>query len=306
LFCGVQTNTFICVAKIPVSDFAHVDHFFLYHRLMPTVQDLSGIIEDGVLGNLLQYLASAQLSGTMLIQNDQDAGQVYFRRGRVAHAVTNRYQAVNAIAEMLTWTSGKFHFRSGDYHGETTINSSVEHLLLRASQEVDEAQRQTPRATQPALNADMVLVHRNATSPNDQIQIPGRAIVLLTAADGRRTLGTIAQQLKMPLETVFEMTQQLLAVGLVSVHHNPSVNNPPKNLVPGFAEEFSTLMVRIVGPVGEIIVDDAMDELDLRTETLSSDLVPALLQKVFSQLKAEPQRQQFNTTIRALRSKYGC
>ena len=75
---------------------------------------------------------------------------------------------------------------------------------------------------------------------------------------------------------------------------------------PAFVNELSTTMIRILGPVGEIILEDALEELNLQADSLSTEAVGILLREVYNQLKSENQRQQFNTTVRALRSKYHC
>ena len=267
---------------------------------MGLVQDLRGTIQEGVLTSLLQYLALNQAGGCLTMQGgDTLYGTVYLDRGRLVHAATARSKGVAAIAEMIAWREGQFRFRGGEQSPEVSIQQPLEHVLLEASHQVDEAQR-SGVGPAVALNAQSLLRRREFGDQVGAIQIPANAIPLLAAMDGERPLGVLAQKLGLTGPAIVAVAQELLRLGLAEAE-------TPRPRVPeAFATELLQLTVRIVGPVGEIIVEDALDDLNLNPQALSPDVVPILLREVNNQLKNDQQRQAFQTASRALRSKYRC
>jgi hypothetical protein len=334
---------------------------------MSKVQNLSGTIQEGFLANLLQYLAINRVSGYLKLETVDQVGQVgagqiaigqiYFRQGRVTHAITGGERAVTAVATLMLWNSGEFSFRPGEFQTEISIDTSLEHLLMEVSKRLDEHQLKMTNA--PKLHAGTVLQRREIDELEGAIPVPGNAILLLASVDGRQSLGQLAKTLNTPLEVLIQIAQQLVDIGLLLVTTRTAVDagpisdsssntgatssgsrssspistsssrsdssthdtwgsSSPKALEkvvekiiysttdPAFVNELSTTMIRILGPVGEIILDDALDELNLQADSLSTEAVGILLREVYNQLKSENQRQQFNTTVRALRSKYHC
>jgi hypothetical protein len=345
---------------------------------MSKVQNLSGTIQEGFLANLLQYLAINRVSGYLKLETvDQvgqigagqiAVGQIYFRQGRVTHAITGSERAVTAIATLMLWNSGEFSFRTGEFQTEISIETSLEHLLMEVSKRLDEHHLKMTNA--PKLHAGTVLQRREIDELEGAIPVPGNAILLLASADGRQSLGQLAKTLNTPLEALIQIAQQLLDIDLLlvttrtavdvglssfsssnsgatnssstrfdsrsssasradsistgssradsSTHDTWGSSTSPKAVEKAvekiiypttdlaFVDELSTTMIRILGPVGEIILEDALDELNLQADSLSTEAVGILLREVYNQLKSENQRQQFNTTVRALRSKYHC
>jgi Domain of unknown function (DUF4388) len=339
---------------------------------MSKVQNLSGTIQEGFLANLLQYLAINRVSGYLKLETVDTVGQIavgqiYFRQGRVTHAITGSERAVTAIATLMLWHSGEFSFRTGEFQTEISIDTSLEHLLMEVSKRLDEHQKTFDPYK---LHAGTVLQRRDIDELEGAIPVPGNSILLLASVDGRQSLGQLAKTLNTPLEALIQIAQQLLDIDLllvttrtavdVGLSSSSSSNSGATNsgstrfdsrsssasradsigtgsnradssthdtwgsavspkavekvvekiiystTDPAFVDELSTTMIRILGPVGEIILEDALDELNLQADSLSTEAVGILLREVYNQLKSENQRQQFNTTVRALRSKYHC
>jgi hypothetical protein len=106
------------------------------------VNALQGRLADGVLGNLVQYLALNQASGCLTVAAPGvGTGDVYLVRGRVQHAVLGALTGVAAFSQLLSWTHGRFSFRVGVVPPTFTIDLPTDQLLLHATYEVDVAQR---------------------------------------------------------------------------------------------------------------------------------------------------------------------
>ena len=103
---------------------------------------LQGRLGDGVLANLIQYLALNHASGCLQIA-DEDAGhgRVYLIRGRVEHVDVGDAVGIPALTVLLGWHEGRFSFRVGVEARRRTIDVPVDALLLQASvgRDVDSA-----------------------------------------------------------------------------------------------------------------------------------------------------------------------
>lgn len=99
---------------------------------------LQGRLGDGVLANLVQYLALNQATGCLQVVGDADvadegSGYVYLQRGRVEHVALADVEGVAALSRLLAWRAGRFAFRVGVAAPRRTLDLSVDALLLHAS-----------------------------------------------------------------------------------------------------------------------------------------------------------------------------
>jgi hypothetical protein len=99
---------------------------------------LQGRLGDGVLANLVQYLALHQATGCLQVVGDADvaergSGYVYLQHGRVEHVALADVEGVAALSRLLGWRSGRFAFRVGVAPPQRTLDLSVDALLLHAS-----------------------------------------------------------------------------------------------------------------------------------------------------------------------------
>ena len=107
---------------------------------------LQGRLGDGVLANLVQYLALNQASGCLQVVSDSDvaergSGYLYLARGRVEHVALAGHEGVPALSRMLDWRHGRFAFRVGVAAPKRSLDLSVDALLLQASYGQDVAGR---------------------------------------------------------------------------------------------------------------------------------------------------------------------
>ncbi len=266
------------------------------------VQDLRGSIQEGALANLLQYLALNQASGCLNIEGPRNAlGKVYLAQGRVVHATTSKGGwAVPALDEMIGWFEGAFRFRNGEAPPEVTIDVPLERLLLNASISTDESRRASVE-TLPDLKAGTVLKLRMLDQLETTIELPIIAARLLSVLDGRRSLEQAANAIKMPLEQVLEIAARVVHIGLAA-----AVPVSAPRVAQGFITELMACVVRILGPVGEIVIEDALEDLGLNGTAVPFEAVNDLMKTVLSQFKTDQQRALFSTASQEIRARYKC
>jgi hypothetical protein len=102
------------------------------------VNALQGRLAEGVLTNLLQYLSLNQASGCLTMATPGlGIGEIYLVRGRVQHAVFGSLVGVGALAQLVSWTQGRFSFRVGVVPPLFTIDQPTDQLLLNAAYHAD-------------------------------------------------------------------------------------------------------------------------------------------------------------------------
>jgi hypothetical protein len=262
------------------------------------VQDLRGSLQEGALANLLQYLALNQVSGCLNVDGPKNTlGKIYLTNGRVVHATSSSGGwAMNAVVEMVGWIEGTFRFRNGELSAELTLDLTLERLLLDASLMLDETRRSGIEPPAP-MTASTVLKPQSLDQMKGSVELPVFAAGMLTALDGKRSLEKVAPLINTPLEKVFEIAAQVVGLGLAVAVTGPRV---PQD----FVTELTARVVRILGPVGEIIVEDAFEDLGLNPSDLPFDAIPGLLQTINEQFRNDQQRAQFSTASREVRAKY--
>jgi hypothetical protein len=258
------------------------------------VHNLRGPLRDGVLANLLQYLSLNQANGCLMLSNARGVnGEIFVQRGRVIHAVAGYERALPAVAIMLTWLDGSFNFRDGITPTEQTIDFPLERLLLDAAYYADT----TDTTIQSNISPSTVLRPGNPGSFGATIQIPGAAIHLLRLLDGYRSLDEVSHMIGMQIDEGVRLARELLNLGVVTIESGPQVSN-------AFIEDLSSLVVRVVGPVGEIIVEDSILDLDLDRDAVPLKSVPKLVNEIANQIKNAEQRRRFEQGIQELRARH--
>lgn len=261
---------------------------------------LSGRLTEGALPDLLQYLSMARASGCLLLRHSQRRqGYVYFESGRVVFVDARPLYDLAALTQLLTWRDGRFAFRSGVSAPRTTLDVSTENLLLQATQRADEVAgddvdpdtvlaavhgQPRPARRRPAsttLARDMLSddpfgpvrvlgdvgdayrsAHGGLNGVPESVSLSLAALNLWRRLDGASSLRELATALGRPLGEIVQAGTELLDCGLVE-YVSVVVADPR------FALELVREAVDLLGPVGEIVVEDALYELGM-----SSDAVP--------------------------------
>ncbi|HET8986493.1 MAG TPA: DUF4388 domain-containing protein [Trueperaceae bacterium] len=329
---------------------------------------LHGRLEEGVLANLLQYLALSQASGCLLLRHPQSRqGSIYLERGKIVFVEAKPSYDIAALAALLRWREGQFSFRPGVRSPRITLERSTAMLLLEASHLADEANEE--RAAGPQIDADTVLsalAERPTVRQHDEGPGPGpgqvrgergqsgrggqRAepyAVLLpssksvsdgqsvpgASSGGTAAVGATRGVLPKPSnqatndETVALSLSALLLYrrldGHLSLrHHATELNREADEMVragrellearlaeyvtlvvadPRFVVELAREAVDLLGPVGEIVVEDALYDMGLSGDTLPVNSVDELIRELSSAFKNAFTRADFLRRVTELR-----
>jgi hypothetical protein len=253
---------------------------------------LQGNLAEGVLVNVMQYLAMNQGTGCLMVRHSQaEQGQLYFEEGFVVHVSLGGQRDVRAMAMLLEWREGTYHFRA-DLSPIKTMRSSLERLLLEAVMHNDVSKK---HGYNPFYE-DSILTAKELQK-DQVVSMSLRAVRLLPYLDGLHTLGEIAEETGLELKDVLAAAKELFEQGLTE--------NKAVTISSAFVDNLKALVVNIVGPVGEIIVEDTLYDLGVSEAALPKRMIPALLRSLESEIDHRHWREQFGRGARQLCDQYG-
>lgn len=256
---------------------------------------LQGQINEDTLTSLLQFLAMNHNTGCLkLKQAGMAAGEIFFDQGRIVHAYYADMKGVEALSYFLTWSTGRFIFRNGVAATEQTIHISLESALLEAAYQADTYNHQP---TVSALSIHVILQTRSLKEQT-LVSLSFGALNLLRELDGRRDLAFIARDLGWSQERILRAAQELHEQDLVQVHQEEPV-------AAGFIDELRQVLIYIMGPIGEFVIDDALNATGTNRENLTRTNAQEFLQEISNQLDQENWQQGFTAQASEVCAKYG-
>lgn len=246
----------------------------------PDLTTLHGRIEEGTVANLLQYLSLGAASGCLTLRHPERLqGNVYLQEGKVVFIEARPLYDVAALASLLVWRSGRFSFRAGVATPRHTLDRSVERVLLEASHHADSQARGRGSGMlgeDTVLNAasgrrtDVSGSRGNAHGPDEEVLLSLAALHLWRRIDGVSSLRELAAFTRRPVSELVAAAQELVAHGLADFASLLVAD-------PRFARELSREAVDLLGPVGAIVVEDALYDLGYAAESLPVGAVDELL-----------------------------
>lgn len=105
----------------------------------PPPAGFQAFLQHANLHNLLQIESLSRTSGVFLVASQGRTGYLHLSNGELVHAESGGLIGEAAAAEILSWDDGEFKSCSRPLAGVTTIQSSMQSLLLRLAKASDEA-----------------------------------------------------------------------------------------------------------------------------------------------------------------------
>lgn len=256
---------------------------------------LQGQINEDTLTSLLQFLAMNHNTGCLkLKQAGMAAGEIFFDQGRIVHAYYADMKGVEALSHFLTWDTGRFIFRNGVAAAEETIHISLESALLEAAYQADTYNHQ-PTVTVLSIHA---VLQTRSLKEQTLVSLSFGALNLLRELDGKRDLAFIARDLGWSQERILRAAHELEEQDLIQIHSEEPVGGE-------FIDELRQALVYMMGPIGEFVIDDALNATGTARESLTRTNAQEFLQEINNQLDQESWQQDFAIQASQICSKYG-
>ncbi len=293
---------------------------------------LSGRLGPGALADLLQYLALSRASGCLLLRHPQQRqAYVYLEAGRVVFVDARPLYDVAALSELLGWQDGRFAFRAGVPAPRRTLELPMEALLLEATRRTDEpisgavdpdsvlvAASGEPAAPRGSPLASPLAGDAAGESPFGPVRVLGEvgeaqaasrvgapesvslslaALHLWRRLDGASSLRQLAEASGRPLAEVVAAGAELLECGLARFESVAVAD-------PRFPQELAREAVDLLGPMGAIVVEDALYELGLSADAVPVGRVGDLVAAIESAFADDAARQEFARRAAELRDMF--
>jgi hypothetical protein len=103
------------------------------------IYTLSGVIQEGVLADILQLLSSNKKSGTFTVDADGKQVEMFFRDGHLYHAACEAIHGQSAFFVAMALENGTFCFEENDQlPEEVSIDGNTQFMILEALRQIDE------------------------------------------------------------------------------------------------------------------------------------------------------------------------
>lgn len=134
-----------------------------------------------------------------------------------------------------------------------------------------------------------------------EIHLSAEAWRVLTQVDGSRSVGEIAANLSVDPAFVTKTTGELERLGLLAVDSKST--EPVRTTVNGvFFENIEKEFVRVVGPIGPILIEEEIANLGESRDSFPRDKVSSFVERVSAQIPDEKKRLNFQRiTLEAIR-----
>ena len=125
-----------------------------------------------------------------------------------------------------------------------------------------------------------------------RVSLDPQMVRLLVAIEERKPLGTTARELGINLASLRETLQKLLRLGLVE-----RVENTGAVLNGSFVADLREQMARAVGPMGEVLIEESLDEMRLSISRIPAHLGAVLIGDLARQIPREEKRIEFQKAM---------
>ncbi len=247
-----------------------------------------------MVANVLQYLQLSQGSGCLsLVHPARRHGQIYLEDGKVVCVEARPLYDLAALTALLDWHEGRFTFRVGVPAPRRSMSRNVDTLLLEATHLADAGTLDGA----PMVAPDTVLRVATHRDLDDSVLLTLAALHLWRYLDGTSSLRQLAAGTGKAVEAVVTAAEELIDHGLVEFASLTVAD-------PRFTREVVREAVDLLGPVGTIVVEDALIELGVSAGTLPIGLVDEFVSEVVRGFPSGERRNEFARRALELRGMF--
>ena len=256
-------------------------------------EGLTGNLAQLPLVDLLKMLTAAGQTGRLQLASGLDQGDIYLHQGAVVHAEVDMRTGEPAFASMASWAQGQFTFEPQALAPQKTIDKPLDRLLADSARAATE--REAIRRVVPTMDVVPTL-SRKAPAPS--VTLDARDWELIALVDGHRSAAEIAREFGGEDTDLARTLYRMKLGGLIEVAAVISgvpVQRPFAG--PAFFQALTTAVAGALGPLAEIIIDDAVEDLGFSRADFPRDSVAALAERISGEIKDADQRVRFQQTM---------
>lgn len=269
---------------------------------LPHSSSIKGDFDRETLPTALQYFATNHPAGRLELMRGARRATLYFKGGELIAAQLDNKYGEDVIAQLLTWVNGQFEFYRGEMSEDSfppaaRVQKSISSVLLRAVAQSDALEARTAQPP-PKITADSVPI-LEISEGGSAVQLDAGTWRLMSKIDGARSVAQIAEALGLSLETVVSQLATLAVGGVVRVATQSSAPLPA-----GFIDALYASVIQIMGPLGDMLVDDALLSAELDSSALTKADLPKLMIAIEAEVASE-RRAKYRLSAGQLLERFG-
>ncbi len=256
-------------------------------------EGLTGSLAQLPLVDLLKMLAAGGQSGRLELTSGLDQGDIYLLKGEIVHAECDLQVGDTAFARLVSWPNGQFRFEPQTPSPTRTIEKPLDRLLAESARAASE--REAIRRVVPNMDVVPRLARK---APAATIAIEAADWEVLASIDGVVTAAELARARGVEDIEFAKLLYRLKLQGLVEMAAVPQAAPAQKALAgAGFFTALNTAVAAALGPLAEIIIDDAVEDLGFTRATFPREAVAALAERISSEIREPDKRVRFQQTM---------
>ena len=256
-------------------------------------EGLTGSLAQLPLVDLLKMLAAGGQTGRLELTSGLDQGAVYLAHGELVHAESDMITGEAAFVRLAGWPSGQFRFDPQVQAPRRSIEKPMDRLLADSARAASE--REALRRVVPNMDVVPRLAKK---APGPTITIDGADWELLASVDGESTAAQMASARGIEDIDMAKTLYRLKLAGLVEMAMVQAAAPQQRALAgPGFFQALTSAIAEAMGPLAEIIIDDAVEDLGFNRATFPRDAVAALAERISGETREPEKRVRFQQTM---------
>ena len=259
-------------------------------------EGLTGSLAQLPLTDLLRMLAAGGQNGRLELTSGLDTADIYLAGGAVVHAESGSHWGEQAFLRLVAWPNGHFRFEPAVPPPDRTIEKPLDVLFADSARVAGE--REAMRRVIPSMDTLPRLVRK---APGPSVTIEAADWEVLALIDGEATAAGIAAELAVDDFEAVRRLYRLRLAGLIELTAPQAVPAPVRPLAgPQFFQALTAAVAAALGPLAEIIIDDAAEDLGFTRATLPRDAVASLAERISGEIRDTGKRVRFQQTMLAM------
>src|SRR4030042_524319 len=256
----------------------------------------SGSVSQFKVIDIVRLLSSEGKTGVLNLQRGKEKGEIYMNKGALVHAICKDGVGEDAIFAIFTWGDGNFNFSPNVTSEEKTIEKGTPSLIEEKIKQLEEWQQ-----IKEIISSQDIVFKLSSKRAPDEVRLKHDSWSVLSQIDGKKTVGDIADELKMGEYDTARNLYQLFSSGLIEIAATPQ-RKAKKIVDGGFFDLVEKELAEIIGPVAPVILDEEIKDMGEERNSFPVDRVSLLVEKVSREITDDTQRISFQkTTLSALR-----
>ncbi len=229
--------------------------------------------------NIVKLLVSDHRTGKLILQREDESGELYVEDGRVVHAATSTFTGEHAFRDILIWNTGKFAFEPDTRAPQRSVDKDTAQLISEGSQ-----LSESWRRVSTLIPTFKVRFRKTDREPAHDVKLKAKDWEILDVfADQEMSVSDVATKAGQREIDVATTMYDLIEAGLLEV--GSAAKAVKKEAVNDrFFKQVENELIQLIGPVASIIIDDVVEAMGESRSGFPKDKVASFVESVTGEI----------------------